>query len=116
AAQAGAVLPLVLGDLRGHLGQLGDLMPGRLGVAGAGPPGQRLAAALTAVGDEGDGAREALGRRPPLGAGRGGGAGGRGRGRGGPCRWGPWGRAWGPGAGWPRGAGTSWWRCGRAGR
>ena len=41
AAGAGAGLALVLGDLHGPGRQLGDLMPGRFGVVGAGRGGQR---------------------------------------------------------------------------
>jgi len=66
AARAGAEVALVLGDLRGHLRQFGDLMPGRLGVAGPRVGRQRLVAALAAAGDEGDHVREAFGGQAAL--------------------------------------------------
>ena len=39
-AKAGACLSLVLGDDGRQVGEIGDLMPGRLGVAGSGFGGQ----------------------------------------------------------------------------
>src|SRR5207237_9126351 len=65
AAGAGAEVPLVLGDLGGHRGQLGDLVPGRLGVKGAGVGGQRLLAAAATLRDEGDDLVHAPGGQPP---------------------------------------------------
>ncbi len=45
AGGTGACVSLVFGDVREQLRQLGDLMPRRLGVVGAGLPGQVVAAA-----------------------------------------------------------------------
>ena len=59
-------MPLVFGDLGGGLRQFGDLMPGRLGVVGAGLGRQRRLAVLAAFGEEGDGALQPLRGQAPL--------------------------------------------------
>src|SRR5262245_37318733 len=53
-ARAGAVVPLVLRDLRRHRRQLGDLMPGGLGTSRPSVRRQRPVAAFAPAGDEGD--------------------------------------------------------------
>jgi hypothetical protein len=62
AGGAGTGVPLVLGDVGRQLGQLGDLMPRRLGVVGSGLLGQVVSAASAATGYEGDNLLKALGR------------------------------------------------------
>jgi hypothetical protein len=63
AAGAGAGVALEFGHDGGDARQFGDLVPGRLGVAGRGPLGQGLVAALAVSRDEGDDVVDAAGRQ-----------------------------------------------------
>lgn len=57
----GARMPLVLGDHRGDLGQLGDLVPLRFGIVGCGLIGQGTVAAQTGGRDVADDVIDSLG-------------------------------------------------------